>query len=392
MAPDQRILILGGSHSELPLIRSAQSMGLEVVTSGNQPDHPGHSLAKFYLPGDFSNLDQMEDVFLRSGCSYVVAAANDYAYLTACQLAQRHALPGFDPAETAFALHHKNLFKPMAYGLGMPVTRFKVINALFPVDCMCLGLEYPLIVKPVDLTGGKGMTVVSSPDQLSSAISHALSMSRQPELVIEEFFEGSLHSYSTLIVNGKVVFDYSDNEFCFPNPFLVSTSTSIANVPSVILDDLKHQTEKLAGHLRLCDGVLHAQFLYQKGDYRILEYTRRCSGDLYSTVVEEVTGLKHADQFIRCSLGLPVFLKAREMLKKFVSRHCVFAPRPGLIQAINVDKLIAPYVKSITPAWPKNHYYKNENFEKAAVVLLDYKSQEMMTEFTPHLHDLIRAE
>lgn len=391
MARDERILVLGGSHSELPLIQAAKRLGLFVVTSGNQPEHPGHLISDLYLKGDFSDLSQMEDVLARSGCRHVVAAANDFAYLTACQLAERHRLPGFDPSATAFALHHKHLFKPVAAGLGMPVTRFKVVQIDSPPDWTSLGLNYPLIVKPVDLTGGKGMTIVRKPVELSNAISYAAGLSRKKELVIEEFFEGSLHSYSTILANGSVVFEYADNEFCHPNPFLVSTSTSLVSVPAHILADLRLQTEKLARHLHLCDGVLHAQFLYMAGDYRILEYTRRCSGDLYSVVVEHVTGLRHADQFVRQSLGLSTELAWVPARHNLVSRHCVFAKGPEANDGFIIDSALRPYVESMVRAWPVTHQYRQVQAEKAAVALLHYPTLEAMARFTPRLHELIHG-
>lgn len=390
MGTTDRILILGGSHSELPLIQSAKRAGLKVVTTGNQPTHPGHQLSDFYLCGDFSDLDQMDDVFQRSGCRYVVSAANDYAYLTACRLAQRHALPGFDPADTALTLHHKHLFKPLAASLGMPTTRFKVIHKGRPTDWQSLDLHYPLIVKPVDLTGGKGMTVVRKPEQLYSALVHAGCMTRENELVIEEYFEGHLHSYSTIINNGEIIFEYADNEFCHPNPFLVSTSTSLASVPTHILSDIRHQTEKLANHLNLSDGVLHSQFLHNNSEYRILEYTRRCSGDLYSTVVEKVTGLKHADQFIRQSLGMKTELFFSEKKHSFVSRHCIFPEKPGKNNTLLIDPKILSYVVSVVNAWPADHEYTKIDSEKSSVAIILYPNLMTMTNLTSEIHNLIR--
>lgn len=386
MASRDRILILGGSHSELPLIDSAQRMGLEVVTSGNQSDHPGHRVSDRYLPGDFSDLEEMEEVLAQSGCRYVVAAANDYAYLTACQLAQRHAMPGFDPYETAILLHHKHLFKPLASLLGLPITRFKVVEPRALADDAAVGLSYPLMVKPVDLTGGKGMTLVHRPEQLPEALAYASAYTREPKLVIEEFFEGTLHSYSTIVQNGQVIFEYADNEFCQPNPFLVTTSTSLASVPLHILADLRFQTEKLARHLHLCDGVLHAQFLYGAGEYRILEYTRRSSGDLYSAVVEQVTGMSHAEQFIRQSLGLPTHLAWGPKRHNFVSRHCIFAEHLDGSGALEISPALQPYVKQIVPAWPADHVYMQPHAEKAAVVILQYPSLKAMTEITSKIH------
>jgi biotin carboxylase len=384
------VLILGGSHSELPLIRAARTFGLDIFTSGNRPDHPGHELADYYYPGDFSNAEEMADLSRRIGCNYVVSAANDFAYLSACAVAEALGLPGFDPRSIAELLHHKHCFKPLAAELGLPITRF-ITHNIGDVTHETKGLCYPLIVKPVDLTGGKGISVVYDAKELQKAIALARSISKQETLVIEEYFQGTLHSYSTIIENGKVVFDYADNEYCHPTPYLVSTSTSIAAVPPHILTDLRFQTEKIARRLKLVDGVLHCQFLYKDGDYVILEFTRRCSGDLYSDVVEAVTGVRHAEQFVRASLGLRLSIASSTPASSFVSRHCIFADRPGRFNGLEIDEVMSPFVLSVTEALPRSYSFDTAWKEKAAVVILRFPTHASMLENQPLLNVSIRC-
>jgi biotin carboxylase len=384
------VLILGGSHSELPLIRAARLMGLHIYTSGNRPDHPGHSLADHYLPGDFSNTDEMLDLFKKTKCDFIVSAANDYAYFSACTVAELLGLPGYDPIDIAKTLHHKHLFKQLASSLGMPITRF---TTLFKTEEFknIKTLSYPIVIKPVDLTGGKGISKLTHLDDLENGISLARSLSKQEVLVIEEYFQGTLHSYSTIIQNCKVIFEYADNEYCHPNPYLVSTSNSIATVPLNILSDLRQQTEKLATHLKLTDGILHCQFLYANGDYVILEYTRRSSGDLYSDVVEAVTGVRHSEQFLRNSMSLPFDLSKSPNIGDLVSRHCVFPEAPGKFSGVSIDKLLSPFVFSITEALPRNHIFDTNLNEKAAVIIMRFPSLAIMLEHQNNFHSNIKC-
>jgi biotin carboxylase len=364
---------------------------MSVFTSGNRPDHPGHAFADRYFPGDFSDAEQMIEVARQSCCDFVISASNDYAYLSACKVAKTLSLPGFDPLETGEILHHKHLFKALANTLDLPITRFVTLPAgsdLLPADA---ALKYPLVVKPVDLTGGKGISVVRMPAELPTAIAGARRISKQGVLVIEEYFEGSLHSYSTIIENGKVVFDYADNEYCQPTPYLVSTSTSIASVPLHVLNDLRHKTEKLASQLDLVDGVLHCQFLYGGGNYMILEYTRRCSGDLYSDVVEAVTGVRHAEQFVRQSAGLSLDLSSTRPIGDYIVRHCVFPDRPGRFDSIEVNERIAPWVLSITETLPRGHVFETGRLEKAAVIVLHFPNLHEMLRFRPKLINMLRC-
>jgi biotin carboxylase len=385
----KNLLIFGGSHSELPLIRAAKRLGFFVTTSGNRSHHPGHKLAQSYFPADFSDPEQMCDVAERCRCEFVVSAANDFAYLSACEVADRLSFPGFDRPEVAYSLHHKHLFKPLAASLGIPVTKFVVIKDDTIELPQISNLSFPLMVKPVDLTGGKGISKVSSKESLIPAMALARSLSKSPAIVVEEFFGGTLHSYSTIIINGKVVFEYSDNEFCDVSPYLVTTSTSQATVRHKVLVDLRQHTEKLATALHLTDGILHCQFLYEDGNYVVLEYTRRCSGDLYSDVVEAVTGVRHAEQFIRQSVGLPLDLSRGRPVSKYVSRYCVFPNRAGQFGGISVTSELLPHVYSVTDAVPHGHEFSSDEREKAAVIITKFQDRSSMDYLSARFNQLV---
>lgn len=385
------VLIFSGSHSELPLIHAAHNLGFRVTTSGNRPDHPGHKIADAYLPADFSCPGQMLEVAKNSGCEFIVSAANDYAYLSSCEVAATLGFPGFDQPAVAYSLHHKHLFKPLAASLGLPVTKFVIIEP-GTLDMRCIeNLAFPLVVKPVDLTGGKGISVVNNKTSLNKAVAYARSLSKSPSVVIEEFFDGTLHSYSTIIRDGKVIFDYADNEFCSPSPYLVSTSTSQVTVTQGVLAELKMHTEKLSAKLGLIDGILHCQFLHRNGNFIILEYTRRCSGDLYSEVIQAVTGIRHAEQFIRQSTCLPFDLSKTRPVSQFISRHCVFPNQGGRFAGISIDPELRKYIHSVTEALPHGYAFKAGWQEKSAVVITKFSDHKCMEAFRPRFHELINC-
>jgi biotin carboxylase len=369
------LLILGGSHSEIPLIEAAKEFKLKVFTTGNRSEQIGHQLSDEYIPGDFSDFDEMLYVIKKSKCDYICSGANDYSYLSACNAAEKMNLPGYDPLDTAYALHHKHLFKPIAKQLGIPTTNFCIVDIYEKSKNKIKYLNFPLIIKPVDLTGGKGISKITRIEELESALEVIKILSKEKFAIVEEFFEGSLHSYSTLIINEQVVFQYADNEFCLQNPYLVSSSCSLASVPLDIIQDIKSQVEKIAKFLKLKNGILHCQFIYSSGDYKILEFTRRCSGDFYSSVVEAVTGLKHSQQFIRSYVNLELSLQKKPTKSQFISRHCIFSENKGLFMNIRVDKSLEKNVILKSDAFKAGFKIDHENKEKMGVVILEFKSQ-----------------
>ncbi|MCX6210930.1 MAG: ATP-grasp domain-containing protein, partial [Bacteroidetes bacterium] len=344
-----------------------------------------------YIEGDFSNSKLMLEIAKKTKCNFILSGANDFAYLSACEVADKLKLPGFDNPTTAYTLHHKNLFKEIAKSIKLPVTKFIITDVKKNNSQDLEDLVFPLIVKPVDLTGGKGISLVQTKKELNNAFLLSNKYSRSDKVIIEEFFYGSLHSYSTIIENEKIIFEYSDNEFCNSTPFLVTTSTSIVMVPHHILHDIKIQTEKLAKKLKLINGVLHCQFLYHKNRYVILEYTRRCSGDLYSNVVELVTGKVHIEQFVRQSMGLKTELRSSEITQSdYVSRHCIFTKKTGILNNIIISKNIKNNIYSKTNIYNDNYFYSSTENKKITVVIMKFDSYEAMNTANLNINNYLK--
>lgn len=380
-----KILVVGGSHSDLPLIESSLLHGLTVHTTGNRPDHPGHQIAHGYVPGNYAQPQEIVAVARRLGVDFVVPGANDFAMMSAAAVAEALKLPGFDPVETTQMLHLKDRFKAFAAALDMPACRHVILRRADdrPYAEQLQGLRFPIMVKPVDLTGGKGISRVDSLDGVAAAVAEARSLSTRDALVAEEWFDGSLHSYSTVVADGEIVFEYTDTELCLFQPQLVSTSLSTCPVHPEALQAVRQATSRMVQALKLVDGVLHAQFLARDGEARVLEYTRRMSGDLYSRVVQMVRGCRHADVFIRAAMGQPVrpSLAVTRPTQPFVSRHCVTAQETGAFQGIVVSERIRPFVDSLVLAQPFGAPVQGDGRSKVAVAILSFPDAQALQGF-----------
>jgi len=91
-----------------------------------------------------------------------------------------------------------------------------------------------LIIKPVDLTGGKGISTINHIAQAKPALEKAFSASPAKRIIVEKFITGSRHGFSAFLHDGHVVFFFSDNEHYFKNPYLVSAASTPSIVSSAI--------------------------------------------------------------------------------------------------------------------------------------------------------------
>lgn len=391
----KKLLLAGGSHSDIPMIQAAKRMGFFVITSGNRADDQGHQLSDQVCLADFSDREALLEVARRLDIDYICPSSNDFSMISSAYVAEQLGLPGFDSYETTLLLHHKDRFRQFAAHSGLPCPRaiaFDMNTDIRVIQTELAGLQWPLIVKPIDLTGGKGVSKVDAEYGLETAVNKAFAISRAKRIVVEEFFTGTLHSYSCFLKAGRVAFAYHDQEFSYLNPYLVSTSAGPSQLSAHTLSALKKVIEEMANSLDLTDGLLHAQFLANQEKFRIIEFTRRCPGDFYAWPVNQSTGIDYAATLLRPLLGMPLGDLSGFQPHGYVSRHCVMAAQNGWISSLEIAPEIAGNIAAewiLKPVGGKIEHYLSE---KERIFFLKYSQADEMLAKTSRIHELIQLK
>jgi len=386
-----KLLILNGSHSEIPLIKAGKNLGFHVITTGNAPSLIGHKYADEYHHADFSDKEEILELATKLGINAICSSANDFGAITASFLAEKMGLPGHDSYDTTLIVHHKDRFKKFSkkHQIQTPYAEsFEDENsALIAVN----KYSFPLIIKPVDLTGGKGVSKVTTNKEYPQAIKKAFRISRAKRIVVEKYFKGTQHSFSTFIVNRKVAFYFSDNEYSFLNPYLVSTSAAPATNIEKYADGLVASAEQVAEALDLVDGVLHIQYLANEKAYTIIEMTRRCSGDLYPYPVDISSDLDWGSWIVKAETGITCADFPETEQKGYCGRHCIMSCKNGVVKDVVISERLKKYIDSEVVWWEKGDVIDNYMAQKLGVLLLRYPSLEQMHETTKHLNKLVRV-
>jgi biotin carboxylase len=389
MIKKKKLLILNGSHSEIPLIKSAKSLGFYVITTGNNPKLIGHQYSDERCFADFSDPDAVLEIAEKSNVDAVCSCSNDFGIISASYISEKMNLSGHDSYETTKILHLKDLFKKFSIENDIPTPYAESFDDLDKAFYSVKWRTFPLIVKPIDMSGGKGVSLVSSNQELLTAIKISFSLSHSKRIVIEDFIEGSQHSFSTFILKGRVVFYFSDNEYSYPNPYLVSTSAAPAVNVNEVAGDLIQTIEKIAKVLSLKDGIFHIQYLYSNKKAYILEITRRCSGDLYPYPVDYSTGLDWAGWIVKAEAGMDCSDFPEVSQKGYCGRHCIMSSRDGIIKKIVIDKQIEGNIYGKLIWSREGDRINNYLADRTGIVLLKYDSMDEMLDKTERINKLI---
>lgn len=389
----RKLLIAGGGYADIPLIEAGRALGYHVITSGNRPHDLGHRYSDEVRLADFSDPEAMLKIAMDSRVDAVCSSCNDFSALSSAYVAETLGLPGHDRLEVAELIHHKDRYREFARtnGIATPLARgySSMASALSGLE----EFRFPVMVKPVDLTGGKGISRVETIAEGQKAVVRAFQSSRAKRIVIEEYIEGSRHGISTFVRDGKVVFFIFDDEHYFLNPYLVSAASVPGSLSQSVVDSLVCTVERIAGLLELVTGIVHVQFIVdQNGVPIIIEICRRAPGDLYLRLVQHATGVNYPAFIVRAETGMDCAGLSHAEIQGFITRHCIMASKSGKVRDVIFDKSIRHKVIDKLLWWKTGDVIEDVLTQKLGIVFLKFDSRREMNAITPMLQDMIHVD
>lgn len=307
----RRILILGGSKYQLPLILRARERGLYVITCDYLPANPGHALADEYH--DVSTTDRAAVLALarRVGADAVASMSSDPAMPTVAFVADALGLPG-PPLQAIVSLTEKDAFRRLIAGVGLPVPSHEVIDAgdTARVDVVAAALargRSRRIVKPVDSCGSKGITVLAPGVDAAAALRRAFDHSRAGRCIVEDYIDGAHLHGDGFLRGGRLVHHYLGDQGFFRaahDTVPVSTSWPSRHEPAVIAEVVR-QVETIARASGYLDGPVNIEArVSPAGDVYVIEIGPRNGGDYIPLIQQHLTGFDFVERVLDAALGV----------------------------------------------------------------------------------------
>jgi biotin carboxylase len=312
-----KILILGGSHRDIPLIDALQKLGHYVITLGDRDYYIGHKFADKYYKLNFNDLASVEKVIKKEKIDYIVSGSGEESLYNSALLAKKFNLGNYDDMETVKLVHNKKLFKDFCKKNLIPVPEGGDDYTK---------LKFPVIIKPQNLSGGRGVRVVYSEKELLKELEYSKRFSEK--LIFEEFIEGEIIAYSVIIKNRRVYYEFCAKDQTYLNPYLIST----ASTEDLDTSYLKQAVNKIAQKLGFVDGPFHLQVIKKKNEFYIMDVTRRIAGDLFPYLIEYSDGVNYSEMVVKAYMNQE--FEKKEGNKKYVIRHCVMPDKNGVFEGV----------------------------------------------------------
>lgn len=300
--------MIGSDSSNLNIIEAAHEMGVSVIAVDGITDY-SKAPAKVAADGawdlDYSDLDAIAARCQEENIDGVFAGYSEFRVLSACRIANRLGFPFYATEEQIQLTRNKRTFKDACQKYGIPTPRDYCFS--YPMtDNEKDMIEYPVIVKPADYAGRKGITVCNSREELDAAVEYAVGMSVSRTVIVEDYLDGvefaSVYTIkdgqiSLSCVNEKVITDDQERKtgLC---EFLLSPANSYQRY----LKELDGKVRSFIQGIGAMNGPIFFQGMVTKNKIYIFEMGYRINGNNDFKIIEKNNGLNFMKMTIAHSL------------------------------------------------------------------------------------------
>ena len=382
----KRLLMLGGSLYQTYAIKAAVEMGYYVVTCDYLPDNPGHKFAHEYYNVSTTDKNAVLELAKRLRVDGIVAYASDPAAPTAAFVAERLGLPT-SPYKSVEILSKKHLFRKYLAENGFNVPKAKSYTRFEDAEKDIDDFRLPVMVKPVDSSGSKGINKLTDKSQLKAFVEDALSYSRDKIFLIEEFIvkNGPQISGDAFSVDGKLVFHCLGNEFYSSKAdkdFAPLGECWPSIMPEKVINDLTADLQRLITSLDMKSTAYNVEAIYgTDGKVYILELGARSGGSLIPQVTKYATGVDMVPYVIKAAAGDDCSDLKMQPVKGFWSNYMVHANATGKYEGIEFDETFKEknYVDYVTDTKSGDNVHKYRDAQDCiGELILKYGSKEEM--------------
>lgn len=308
----KKLMLLGGIRYLVPVIKKAQEMGIYVITSDYLPDNIAHKYSDEYCNVNITDKEAVLECAKKLNIDGIMSFACDPGVVSASYVAEQLNLPFQCSYESTMILQDKGLFRDflMKHNFNVPHAK-RYTDVRKPYE----DIEYftwPVIVKPVDSAGSKGVTRVDNPDQLGEAIEVAVQSSINGAFIIEDFltFDGFHSSADPFTIDGKLKFvTYSDQLFDeeADNPYTPSMIIWPTSMKQSCQQTLTEEIQRLMDLLHMDKGIYNIETCVGiDGKPYIMEVSPRGGGCKIAEIQQMAYGVDFIENEIRKAVGLPV--------------------------------------------------------------------------------------
>lgn len=360
MNKQKKLMLLGGAAHIVPVIEAAHKHGIYVITVDYLPDNTAHKYSDEYVNVSIIDKETVLKAAQEREIDGIVSFGIDPGVESAAYVQEKMHLPALGPYHSAHILQNKDLFRAFMEEHRFNVPKSKGFASKEEALSDMSWYEYPMIVKPADGSGSKGVTRVDNETELVKALDVAFGRSRCGNVIVEAFIEkdgcssdcdgfsvdGELKAiyYSSQYFDEKADNPYTPAAYCWPSTFTEEQSSYLTS-----------EIQRMMRLLNMGTTVYNIEARIGKdGKPYIMEVTPRGGGNRLSEMVRFMTGVDFIEANVLGAIGIQPEVEQKP-IEGYWAEIILHADRTGKYTGITVAKSMQPHIVELAPTIEIGH-------------------------------------
>lgn len=350
----KKLMLLGGLRYLLPVIESAHKLGYYVITCDYLPDNIAHKYSDEYHNVSIIDKEAVLALAKELQIDGIMSFAVDPGVVTAAYVQEQMGLPAFGPYESVCILQNKDRFRNFLTQHGFNVPKAKGFASIEEAMAEKYWYPWPVIVKPTDSAGSKGVTRVDRLEDLRSALEVAFAHSLSKRVIVEEFIEkaGCSSDTDSFSVDGELKFvSFSAQRFDehAPNPYTPSAYSWPSTMTAEQEAELTSEIQRLLKLLGMRTSIYNIETrVGTNGKPYIMEVSPRGGGNRLAEMLRFATGVDLITNAVRAAVGDEVVAVEQKPYNGHWAEVILHADKDGHFFSLDMDSVFKEkHVKQI---------------------------------------------
>lgn len=342
----KKLLLLGGSRYLLPVIREAHKQGIYVITCDYLPNNYAHRYADEYHNVSIIDKDAVLQLAKELNVNGIMSFACDPGVETMAYVCEKLGLPCVGSYQSVLTLQDKVRFRAFLKENDFNVPNAKGFSTYEEFFKDAEKFALPVVVKPADSAGSKGVTRIDNIESARTAVESALAYSKTNRFIVEEFIEkqGDSSDCDCFSINGKMVFVSFSNQKFDPSASNPYTPAGYTWPPRMSMEAQKYLTfelNRVCSILKLKSSIYNVETRVGKdGKAYIMEISPRGGGNRLSEMMQYVTHTDLIGQAIHAALGDPCKIEKMPQYDGYWYEHILHSEIDGTFVKVYIDDSI----------------------------------------------------
>lgn len=343
----KKLMLLGGMRYLVPVIEAAHKLGVYVITCDYLPNNIAHKYSDEYCNVSILEKDKVLEKAKELKIDGILSFACDPGVVTAAYVAEKMGLPSSGPYESVEILQNKGKFRKFLTENNFNVPVAKQYTDIETAVNDTEMFNWPVIVKPTDSAGSKGVTKVEEKDKLKDAINYALKFSHSNEFIIEDFLEkvGDSSDCDSFSIDGKLKFvSFSAQKFdenC-ENPYTPAAFTWPASISKIHQEELTNEIQRLLTLLNMKSSIYNIETREcTNGKAYIMECSPRGGGNRLAEMIRYMTGVDMITNIVKSALGMELDVIEQKEIKDNWAEIILHSEKEGIFEKLWISEEIS---------------------------------------------------